>query len=105
MGENIADLGGISMALTAYELSMAGGPAPVLDGWTGRQRLLASYALAWRMKERLELQREYLARTPTPPPEFRANVVRNLNEFHEAFDTRPGDGLWLNPEDRVHIWQ
>jgi putative endopeptidase len=105
VGENIADLGGISMALTAYELSMAGEPAPVLDGWTGRQRLLASYALAWRMKERLELQREYLARDPHAPPEFRANVVRNLDEFHEAFDTRPGDGLWLNPEDRVHIWQ
>ena len=104
VGENIADLGGISMALTAYELSLAGEPAPVVDGWTGRQRLLASYTLAWRMKERLELQREYLARDPHAPPEFRANVVRNLDEFHEAFDTRPGDGLWLDPEDRVHIW-
>ena len=58
----------------------------------------------WRTKRRKEQEPQYLAIDPHSPPEFRANIVRNLDEFHEAFGTGPGDGLWLDPEERVRIW-
>jgi putative endopeptidase len=58
----------------------------------------------WRSKYRKELALQLLTVDPHSPPEFRANIARNLDEFHEAFGTRPGDGLWLEPEDRVRIW-
>ena len=77
---------------------------PVRDGLTGPQRLFLSWAYAWRTKRRKELALQLLATDPHSPPEFRANIARNLAEFHEAFDVQPGDGLWLDPEDRVRIW-
>ena len=58
----------------------------------------------WRTKRRKELEQQYLTTDPHSPPEFRANIARNLDEFHDAFGTQPGDGLWLDPEDRVRIW-
>ena len=99
VGENIGDLGGLTIAHRAYVIS-AGGSASVED----RRRVFLNWAHVWRMKRREELVRQYLTIDPHSPPELRANVVRNLNEFHDAFDTAPGDGLWLEPDERVHIW-
>ena len=62
------------------------------------------WAYAWRTKRRMELAQQFIATDPHSPPEFRANIARNLVEFHEAFDVKPGDGLWLDPEARVRIW-
>jgi endothelin-converting enzyme/putative endopeptidase len=99
VGENIGDLGGLTIAHRAYVISQ-GGEATRDD----RRRLFSNWAYVWRMKRRLELERQYLTTDPHSPPEFRANIVRNLDEFHEVFDTAPGDGLWLDPADRVRIW-
>jgi endothelin-converting enzyme/putative endopeptidase len=104
VGENIGDLGGLTIALLAYEVSLDGEEAPVVDGRTGRQRLFDNWALIWRVKSRPELALQMLSVDPHSPPEFRANVVRNLDEFHDEFATEPGDGLWLDPADRVRIW-
>jgi putative endopeptidase len=104
VGENIGDLGGLTVGLQAYELSLEGGEAPVVDGLTGTQRLMVNWARCWRSKRREELEVQLLSVDPHAPPEFRANIVRNLNEFHDSFGTQPGDGLWLEPVDRVRIW-
>ena len=104
MGENIGDLGGLTIACKAYRIALGDQPVPVVDGLTGEQRLFFNWAFAWRTKRRKELEQQLLATDPHSPAEFRANIVRNLNEFHTAFDTKPGDGLWLDPEDRVRIW-
>ncbi len=104
VGENIGDLGGITIALKAYLISLEGAEAPVVDGLTGEQRVFLNFAHVWRSKRRKEQQLQLLTVDPHSPAEFRANIVRNLDEFHDAFATRPGDGLWLEPEARVRIW-
>ena len=105
IGENIGDLGGLSIAVTAYEIALGGEPAPVLDGLTGLQRVFFGWSQVWRTKARDEEAIRRLAVDPHSPPEFRCNgVVRNLDSFHEAFDVRPGDGLYLAPDQRVKIW-
>ena len=104
VGENIGDLGGITIALKAYEISLEGQPAPEVDGRTGAQRVFMNLAHVWRTKRRKEQLLQLITTDPHSPAEFRANIVRNLDEFHEAFGTQPGDGLWLDPEDRVRIW-
>jgi endothelin-converting enzyme/putative endopeptidase len=104
VGENIGDLGGVTIGLKAYELSYGDEQPPVLEGLTGRQRLLSSWALIWRFKNRKELAIQRLSVDPHSPAEFRANIVRNLDEFHDAFATGEGDDLWLDEEDRVRIW-
>ncbi len=104
VGENIGDLGGITIALKAYEISLEGRPAPEVDGRTGAQRVFMSFAHVWRTKRRKEQLLQLITTDPHSPAEFRANIVRNLDEYHQAFGTQPGDGLWLDPEDRVRIW-
>lgn len=104
VGENIGDLGGLTIALLAYELSRRGEEAAVVDGVSGRQRLFQNWAFVWRVKRRPELALQLLSVDPHAPAEFRANIVRNLDEFHEAYATRPDDALWLDPADRVRIW-
>ncbi|MGZ8737369.1 MAG: M13 family metallopeptidase [Nocardioides sp.] len=104
VGENIGDLGGITIALKAYEISLEGQDAPVVSDLTGAQRVFMSFAHVWRTKRRREQMLQLITTDPHSPAEFRANIVRNLDEFHEAFGTKPGDGLWLDPEDRVRIW-
>lgn len=99
VGENIGDLGGLTIGHKAYVIS-TGGAASVED----RERLFLNWAFVWRTKRRVEQERQYLTIDPHSPPEFRANIVRNLDEFHEVFGTREGDGLWLDPADRVRIW-
>ena len=104
VGENIGDLGGLTVALQAYEISQGGVAGPEVDGLSARQRFFASWATIWRSKRRTEYELQLLSVDVHSPPEFRANIVRNLDEFHDAFATAPGDGLWLDPEDRVRIW-
>jgi endothelin-converting enzyme/putative endopeptidase len=104
VGENIGDLGGLTIALLAYEISLNGQMPELKDGLSGRQRLFQNWAYIWRVKRRPELALQLLSVDPHAPAEHRANIVRNLDEFHEAFGTAPGDGLWLDPADRVRIW-
>jgi len=105
LGENIGDLGGLSVAYTAYRLSLVGAEAPVLDGLTGDQRFFIAWAQIWRHKARTAEQIRLLAVDPHSPPEFRTNViVRNLAEFYRAFEVGPADALWLDPAERVSIW-
>ena len=99
VGENIGDLGGLTIGHTAYVIS-TDGTASVSE----RQSLFLNWAYCWRTKRREEQERQLLTVDPHSPPEFRANIVRNLDEFHEVFGTGEGDGLWLDPGDRVRIW-
>jgi predicted metalloendopeptidase len=106
VGENIGDLGGLGIAYQAYVRSLAGDvdKAPVLDGMTGAQRFFAGWAQCWRALVREAEAVRRLAIDTHSPPEFRANVVRNLEEFYAAFDVTSGDALWLEPGERVRIW-
>ncbi|MGW4631361.1 M13 family metallopeptidase [Nocardia sp. NPDC004415] len=105
IGENIGDLGGLSIALAAYKISLDGAEAPVIDGLTGLQRVFYGWAQVWRTKARQEEAIRRLAVDPHSPPEFRCNaVVRNIDSFYEAFDVKPDDKLFLKPEERVSIW-
>ncbi|MEI6590952.1 MAG: M13-type metalloendopeptidase, partial [Actinomycetes bacterium] len=105
IGENIGDLGGLGIAYKAYKSATAGKTAEVVDGLTADQRFFASWAEGWRTMIREELAIQYLAIDPHSPAEFRCNqVVRNLDSFHEAFQTTASDSLWLEPAKRVNIW-
>jgi putative endopeptidase len=104
VGENIGDLGGITIAHKAYLLSLQGEEPPVVDGLTASQRVFLGWGQVWRMATRDAEQIRRLAIDPHSPPEFRANVVRNLDEFHDAFDVSEGDGMWLPEDERVRIW-
>jgi len=105
LGENIGDLGGISIGLLAYNMSLDGAEAPAIDGFTGVQRVFLGYSQVWRSKSRDEATRMRIATDPHSPPRYRANgAVRNVPEFYEAFDVKEGDALYLPPEERVKIW-
>jgi putative endopeptidase len=106
VGENIGDLGGVAIAYRAYVMSLGGDvdSAPVLDELTGAQRFFTGWAQCWRALVREAEAIRRLSIDPHAPPEFRANVVRNLEEFYAAFDVTSGDELWLEPEQRVRIW-
>ncbi|MBV8786414.1 MAG: M13 family metallopeptidase [Mycobacterium sp.] len=105
VGENIGDLGGLSIALLAYQLSLSGEPAPVIDGLTGVQRVFYGWAQVWRTKSREAEAVRRLAVDPHSPPEFRCNgVIRNMDAFYEAFDVAEDDKLFLGPDSRVKIW-
>jgi endothelin-converting enzyme/putative endopeptidase len=104
VGENIGDLGGLTIALLAYEISLRGHEPPVEHGLSGPQRVFRNWAYIWRVKRRPELALQLLSVDPHAPAEHRANIVRNLDEFHAAYATTPADGLWLDPADRVRIW-
>ncbi|CAN5638300.1 M13 family metallopeptidase [soil metagenome] len=105
IGENIGDLGGMTIAHKAYMLSLKGKEAPVIDGFTGPQRFFFGWAQVWRGKYRDAALSRMLATNPHSPGEFRCNgVIRNLTEFYEAFGVKEGDKLWLPPQSRVRIW-
>jgi putative endopeptidase len=105
VGENIGDLGGLSIALLAYQLSLGGREAPVLDGLTGVQRVFFGWAQVWRTKSRDAEAIRRLATDPHSPPEFRCNgVIRNIDAYYDAFEVDEADELFLNPELRVRIW-
>ncbi|MFM8821416.1 MAG: M13 family metallopeptidase [Phenylobacterium sp.] len=105
MGENIADLGGILLALDGYRASLKGGPAPVIDGLTGDQRVFYGWAQVWRTKLRDDRARQQLTTGPHSPPHARVNLpVRNIDAFHEAFEVKPGDPMHLPADQRARIW-
>lgn len=105
LGENIGDLGGLSIALKAYNNSLKGKEAPVMDGYTGNQRVFIGWAQAWLSKAREEALRNQISTDPHSPAKFRVNgVVRNIPEFYTAFNVKPTDSLYLAPEKRVKIW-
>jgi endothelin-converting enzyme/putative endopeptidase len=107
VGENIGDLGGLTIAHKAYLISLEGENDEASEdasASTDSQTLFMNWAYCWRTKRRKEQEEQYLTIDPHSPPEFRANIVRNLDEFHQAFATAEGDELWLDPADRVRIW-
>ena len=105
IGENIGDLGGLSIAWKAYLISLGGQQPPEIDGLTGAQRFFLSWAQAWQMKGRDEEVIRLISIDPHSPNEFRCNqIVRNIDEFYETFGVTEQDALWLNPKDRVTIW-
>ncbi|MGY2746461.1 M13 family metallopeptidase [Arthrobacter sp. UYCu723] len=105
LGENIGDLGGLTIAYKAYLISLDGQDPPVLDGFTGAQRFFASWAAGWRQVMRTEEAIRRLATDPHSPNEFRTNQIsKNLDAFHEAFGTAEQDGMWMPPAERVSIW-
>ncbi|KQW00185.1 hypothetical protein ASC87_19310 [Rhizobacter sp. Root1221] len=105
LGENIADLSGLEIAYKAYRLSLGGHEAPVVDGLTGDQRFFLSYAVSWREKARDARTLQQLTSDPHAPASYRTNgPVVNLDAFHEAFGTRPGDAMYKPRAERIHIW-
>ena len=105
LGENIGDLGGLSIALKAYNMSLDGAEGPEMDGFTAEQRVFLGYAQAWRSKTRDEAIRVQINTDPHSPADYRVNgIVRNVPEFYAAFDIQEGDSLYLAPEKRVKIW-
>ena len=105
LGENIADLGGVTLALEAYRAFLNGRPAPVVDGFTGEQRVFLGWAQAWRGKAREDFLRKQVVGDPHSPRFYRVNgVFRNIDTWYSAFDVKPGDKLYVAPADRVRIW-
>lgn len=105
LGENIGDLGGLSIAIKAYKMSLNGKEAPIMDGYTGIQRVFLGWGQVWLDKSREQAIRSQIAGDPHSPAKFRINgVVRNIPEFYEAFKIQPADSLYLAPEKRVKIW-
>jgi len=105
VGENIGDLGGLSIAYKAYLLALKGAQAPVIDGLTGEQRFFLAWAQAWRGKVRPEELRRRIATDPHSPYEFRCNaIVRNIDEFYTAFGVSEKNKLWMKESERVRIW-
>ena len=105
LGENIGDLGGLSLAYRAYHMSLRGKPAPVIDGTSGDQRFFMAWAQVWRAKAREAFARQALTVDSHSPPRYRINgVVRNFDEWYRAFNVQPGNKLYLPPEQRIRIW-
>ena len=104
VGENIGDLGGLAIGYSAYRIATEGQEAPELDGYTGPQRFFVGWAQVWSGKARTEEAKRLLAIDPHSPMEVRANAVRNCDEFHDAFGVTEGDGMWLDPAERVRIF-
>jgi putative endopeptidase len=105
LGENIGDLGGLTVAYDAYHRSLQGRPAPLRDGLTGDQRFFLAFAQIWRSMYREEALRSHVLSNPHSPPQFRVNgVVRNMDAWYSAFAVQPADKLYLPPAERVRIW-
>ncbi|GLQ94792.1 M13 family metallopeptidase [Dyella acidisoli] len=104
LGENIADVSGLTASYAAYHASLGGKPAPVIDGLSGDQRFFLAFGQAWRSKIRDAAQRQRLATDVHAPAEFRALTVRNIDGWYDAFNVKSGEKLYLAPDDRVKIW-
>ncbi|HEY1928702.1 MAG TPA: M13-type metalloendopeptidase [Caulobacteraceae bacterium] len=105
MGENIADLGGLNLALDAYHASLDGRPAPAVGGYSGDQRVFLGWAQVWRELERPDSERQALVTDPHSPGHYRAiTAERNMDAWYKAFDVHPGEKLYIAPQDRVTIW-
>jgi putative endopeptidase len=105
MGENIADLAGLQVALDAYHTALGGKPAPVIGGLTGDQRLFLAFAQSWREKARPDSLKQQMASDPHSPSSFRVvGPTRNVDAWYDAFGVKPGDSYYLKPEDRSRVW-
>ena len=105
LGENIGDLGGLSMAYRAYKLATEGQDVPVIDGLTGDQRFFLAWAQVWRAQYREDALRSQIRNGPHSPAQFRTNgIVRNMDAWYDAFGVTPDDDLYLPPEQRLRIW-
>ncbi len=104
-GENIADLGGLLVALDAYHAALGGKEPPVLDGLTGDQRFFLAYAQSWRTKSRDEAIIQQVKSNEHAPEQFRVNgPLRNVGAWYDAFKITPADPMYLAPDNRVNIW-
>lgn len=104
LGENIADVSGLTIAYLAYHTSLDGKPAPVIDGLTGDQRFFLAFGRAWRSKIRDAALRQRLSTDVHAPAEFRAQTVRNIDAWYPTFKVTPDEKLYLAPKDRVKVW-
>ncbi|MGO4599252.1 M13 family metallopeptidase [Terrabacter sp. 2RAF25] len=104
VGENIGDLGGLQIGFSAYRIATEGTGMSEIDGFTGPQRFFVGWAQVWKGKSREAEAIRLLAIDPHSPQDVRGNAVRNLSEFHEAFAVKPGDGLWVEPDERIRIF-
>jgi putative endopeptidase len=104
LGESIADVAGLTVALDAYRRSLGGKPAPLIDGYTGEQRFFLAYAQMWRWKGRDAYVEQIMKTDAHPPNNIRPYTVRNVDAWYEAFNVKPGDRLYLPPEQRVRMW-
>jgi putative endopeptidase len=104
LGENIADLGGLNASHDAWVASLHGKPAPKQAGFTGEQQFFIGYATVWRTKTREAALRRQVLTNEHAPGEYRADNVRNVDAWYKAFDVKPGEKLYLSPQNRVHIW-
>jgi endothelin-converting enzyme/putative endopeptidase len=104
LGENIADLAGLAAAYDAYQASLGGKPAPVVDGLSGDQQFFLAFAQSWCDYQRPESLRQNLISDGHAPPRYRALTVRNLDPWYEAFPVKPTDALFLKPDQRVRVW-
>jgi putative endopeptidase len=105
MGENIADLGGVTLALDAYHTSLKGRHARKVDGFTGDQRVFLGWAQAWAGKTQPEAIRRLTTSDPHSYRKYRVNgVVRNIDGWYKAFGIKPGDALYVAPDQRVRVW-
>jgi putative endopeptidase len=104
LGEDIADVSGLTAAYRAYHLSLDGKPAPKIDGLSGDQRFFIAFGQAWRGKTRDAALRQQLATNVHAPGQFRAETVRNLDPWYQTFDVQPGQKMYLKPDQRVKIW-
>jgi predicted metalloendopeptidase len=105
LGENIADLGGLTIAYYAYKNALKGKEAPVIDGFTGEQRFFLGWAQFWARKYRDETLRQRLLTDPHSPSEYRVNgIVVSMPEFYQAFNVHEQDGMYLAADQRVKIW-
>jgi predicted metalloendopeptidase len=104
LGENIADVAGLTAAYDAYRLSLHGKPAPVVQGLSGDQQFFVSFAQSWRGKSREPAMRNRILTDGHAPGEYRASTVRNIDAWYRAFGVKPGQVLYLAPADRVRVW-
>jgi len=104
LGENMADLAGVNVALDAYHISLGGKPAPVIDGFTGDQRFFLGFGQIWQTKSREDALRQQVTTDPHTPGMYRGYVVRNLDDWYKAFDVQPGTAYYLAPKDRIKVW-
>ena len=104
LGENMADLAGVNVALDAYHISLDGKTPPVIDGFTGDQRFFLGFGQVWQTKAREDAIRQQLTTDPHTPGNYRAYVVRNLDDWYKAFDVKPGTAYYLAPKDRIKVW-
>jgi putative endopeptidase len=105
LGENIADLGGLTIAYYAYKMALGGKEAPQIDGMSGDQRFFAGWAQVWRRKYRDEELRNRILTDPHSPSKYRViGIVSNMPEFYRAYDLKNTDKLWINEQNRVKIW-